>query len=60
MEALSKIETIKDEIKAIKKGVEEVGSSSLDQDNEDKVKSSKPPIFKGALHAEEVENFLCN
>lgn len=58
MEALSTIETMKAEMKALKEGVETGGSSSLDRDREARVEASKPSIFRGVRDAQEVENFL--
>ena len=58
MEAQSTIETMKEEINALKKGVKVGGSSSLDRDRESMVKSPKPPMFRGFRDAQELENFL--
>ena len=41
MEALSTIETMKDEINALKEGVKIEGSSFLDRDREDKGRGSQ-------------------
>ncbi|XP_049394675.1 uncharacterized protein LOC125858961 [Solanum stenotomum] len=58
MEALSTIETMKAEMKALKEGGAAGGSSSLDRDREARVEAPKPPMFKGVRDAQEVENFL--
>ena len=58
MEELSTIETMKDEIKAHKKGIEVGGSSSFKRDRDAKVEDPKPPMFKGVHDTQEVENFL--
>ena len=51
MEALIRIETMKDEIKALQEGVKVGGSSSLDRDREAKVEAPKTPMFRGIRDA---------
>jgi len=58
IEAMSTIETMKAEVKALKEGVKARGSTSSDRDREARVEAPKPPIFKGICDAQEVENFL--
>ena len=58
MQALSTVETMKAEIKALKEGVEVGESSLLDQYKEAKVEAPKPPMLKGSNDVQEVENFL--
>lgn len=60
MEALNMIETMKAEMKTLKKGVETGGPTSFDYDREAKVEASNPLIFKGVCDAQEVQNFLWN
>ena len=57
MEALTTIETMKADIKALKEGIKVGGSSSLDRERGAKVEAPKPPMFKGARDAQEVEIF---
>ncbi|XP_049394692.1 uncharacterized protein LOC125858983 [Solanum stenotomum] len=58
MEALNTIETMKAEMRTLKDGIEVGGSASPDRDREARVEAPKPPVFKGILDAQEVENFL--
>ena len=58
VDALSMIETLKAEVKALMEGMEVGQSTSPDHDREAKVEDPKPPIFKGVCDAQEVENFL--
>ncbi|TMW90213.1 hypothetical protein EJD97_016052 [Solanum chilense] len=58
MEALSKIETMKAKIKALKEGAEVGGSSLFNRDRDAKVEAFKPPMFKGVQDMQEVHNFL--
>ena len=55
---ISKIETVKDEVKVLKDGGEVGGSTSPIYDREARVEAPKPPVFKGFRDMQEVENFL--
>lgn len=58
METLSMIESMKAEMKSLKKGVKVGQSSSLDRDSEAKVKAPKTLVFKDVRDVQEVGNFL--
>uniref|UniRef100_M1D8Q3 Uncharacterized protein n=1 Tax=Solanum tuberosum TaxID=4113 RepID=M1D8Q3_SOLTU len=60
MEALSTIETMKVEMKALKKGMEVGRSSLFDPDREVKVEAPMPPMFKGVLLWHLENYFKCN
>ena len=58
LEALDTIETLKPEVKSLKKGIEVRGSAPLDREREARIEAPKPPIFKGVHDAQEMENIL--
>ena len=58
MGELSTIDTLKVEVKKLKKGVVIGGSTSPDRDREPRVDDTKTPIFKGVRDAEEIDKFL--
>ena len=58
MKALCTIKTLKDEVIALKKGVEVGGCASPERGTEARVEAPKQPILKGVRDAQEVENFL--
>ncbi|XP_055835544.1 uncharacterized protein LOC129904040 [Solanum dulcamara] len=57
MDALSTIETMKVEIKALKGDIKAGGSAMSNRDREGKIEALKPPVFKGSRDAQEVNFF---
>lgn len=58
MEPFRTINSMKAEMKILKKGVEVVGSSQFDRERQAKVKEHKTPKLKGVHDTKELENFL--
>lgn len=58
MEALSTIETMKANIEALNWPIEAGGFAIYNKEREAMVEAVKPPMFKGAHDAQEVEKFL--
>lgn len=56
--ALSTIETMKAKMEAHEVEIEVGGSTTSNKEREAKVEAPKPPMFKGASDAQEVENFF--